>query len=133
MRYEWDGRTLVTLHNFTASHAPSCSTAQPLAVNWPGELVDLLAPTTAVPTRAAAYVVELQPYDYRWLRAGGIDVSGTFGRLELRNRRAESPEPGITNTSYLQITNHTHDSRVRLRPSRTDSWTRACCLDPNAY
>ena len=72
--YEWDDHTLVTLHNFTAK--PCAVVLDRGAVGGDtgtGKLVDLLATNDSRADENGRYVVELQPYDYRWLRAGGID------------------------------------------------------------
>ena len=74
MRYKWNDHTLVTLHNFTAK--PSAVVLDRGAVGGDtgtGKLVDLLATNDSRADENGRYVVELQPYDYRWLRAGGID------------------------------------------------------------
>ncbi|MCE3243405.1 MAG: trehalose synthase [Deltaproteobacteria bacterium] len=74
MRYEWDDHTLVTLHNFTGK--PCAVVLDRGAVGGDtgtGELVDLLATNDSRADENGRYVVKLQPYDYRWLRAGGID------------------------------------------------------------
>jgi maltose alpha-D-glucosyltransferase / alpha-amylase len=74
MRYEWDHHTLVTLHNFAGK--PCAVVLDRGAVGGDtgtGELVDLLATNDSRADENGRYVVELQPYDYRWLRAGGID------------------------------------------------------------
>jgi len=74
MCYEWDDHTLVTLHNFTAK--PCAVVLDRGAVGGDtgtGKLVDLLATNDSRADENGRYVVELQPYDYRWLRAGGID------------------------------------------------------------
>jgi len=74
MRYEWDDHTLATLHNFTAKPcAVVLDRAAVAADNGPGQLVDLLAHNDSRADDNGRYVIELQPYDYRWLRAGGID------------------------------------------------------------
>ena len=78
MRYEWNQRTLITVHNFTGkpravvlhSHAVGAQAGE-------GKLVDLLADHDSRADESGRYVIELQPYDYRWLRAGGIDPSVT--------------------------------------------------------
>ncbi len=78
MRYEWNQRILITVHNFTGkpravvlhSHAAGAQAGD-------GKLVDLLADHDSHADESGRYVVELQPYDYRWLRAGGIDPSVT--------------------------------------------------------
>ena len=74
MRYEWDDHTLVTLHNFAGK--PCAVVLDRGAVGGDtgtGQLVDLLASNDSRADENGRYVVELQPYDYRWLRAGGID------------------------------------------------------------
>jgi maltose alpha-D-glucosyltransferase / alpha-amylase len=74
MRYEWDDHTLVTLHNFTAKPRAVMLDRGAVGANTrTGELVDLLAKNDSRADENGRYVVELQPYDYRWLRAGGID------------------------------------------------------------
>ena len=78
MCYEWNQRTLVTLHNFTSK--PRAVVLDGKAVGGqagPGKLVDLLALNDSQADQSGRFLVELQPYDYRWLRVGGIDVSGT--------------------------------------------------------
>ena len=78
MCYEWNQRTLVTLHNFTSK--PRAVVLDGKAVGaqaGAGKLVDLLALNDSQADESGRYLVELQPYDYRWLRVGGIDVVGT--------------------------------------------------------
>ncbi len=64
MRYEWNGRSLVILHNFTPS---------PRAVRLPAKvkcsvLNDLLWNNDSRAGESGRHVVRLQPYDYRWFR-----------------------------------------------------------------
>jgi maltose alpha-D-glucosyltransferase / alpha-amylase len=74
MRYEWDDHTLVTLHNCTANPSAVILDCGAVAANTgTGELVDLLAKNDSRADENGRYFVQLQPYDYRWLRAGGID------------------------------------------------------------
>jgi maltose alpha-D-glucosyltransferase/alpha-amylase len=74
MRYEWDDHTLVTVHNFTAKPRVVVLDDGAVAANsGTGELVDLLASNDSHADENGRYIVQLQPYDYRWLRAGGID------------------------------------------------------------
>ena len=78
MCYEWNQRTLVTLHNFTSK--PRAVVLDGKAVGaqaGAGKLVDLLALNDSQADESGRFLVELQPYDYRWLRVGGIDVVGT--------------------------------------------------------
>jgi maltose alpha-D-glucosyltransferase / alpha-amylase len=74
MRYQWDEHTLLTLHNFTRKPRAIVLDRGTVAANTgTGELVDLLATNDSRADENGRYVIELQPYDYRWLRAGGID------------------------------------------------------------
>jgi maltose alpha-D-glucosyltransferase / alpha-amylase len=78
MCYAWRHRNLVTLHNFTGK--PRAVVLESKAIGartGPGILVDLLARNDSRADESGRFLVELQPYDYRWLRVGGIDVSGT--------------------------------------------------------
>jgi len=64
MRYEWNGRSLVILHNFTSS---------PRAARLPAKvksavLIDLLWNNDSRINESGRHVVRLQPYDYRWFR-----------------------------------------------------------------
>ena len=64
MRYEWNGRSLVILHNFTSS---------PRAVRLPAKvkcpvLSDLLWNNDSRANESGRHVIRLQPYDYRWFR-----------------------------------------------------------------
>jgi maltose alpha-D-glucosyltransferase/alpha-amylase len=64
MRYEWNGRSLVILHNFTSS---------PRAARLPAKvkspvLIDLLWSNDNRANESGRHVVRLQPYDYRWFR-----------------------------------------------------------------
>jgi maltose alpha-D-glucosyltransferase/alpha-amylase len=64
MRYEWNGRSLVILHNFTSS---------PRAARLPAKiksavLTDLLWNNDSRATESGRHVIRLQPYDYRWFR-----------------------------------------------------------------
>lgn len=76
MRYEWDEHTLVTLHNFTSKpHAVVLDRAAVAADRAIVKLVDLLAQNDSRIDGQGRYVIQLQPYDYRWFRAGGIDLN----------------------------------------------------------
>jgi maltose alpha-D-glucosyltransferase/alpha-amylase len=64
MHYEWNGRSLVILHNFSSS---------PRAVRLPAKvkspvLIDLLWSNDSRGNESGRHVVRLQPYDYRWFR-----------------------------------------------------------------
>ena len=74
MRYEWDKHTMITLHNFTVKPRVVVLEQSAVApVVGSGKLVDLLAQNDAPLDERGHYTVHLQPYDYRWYRAGGID------------------------------------------------------------
>jgi maltose alpha-D-glucosyltransferase/alpha-amylase len=76
MRYHRDDRTLVTLHNFTAKpRAVMLDRAAIEPKSGPGQLVDLLATNDCHADANGRYAIQLQPYGYRWLRAGGIDLN----------------------------------------------------------
>ncbi len=78
MCYAWRQRHLVTLHNFTGKPRAVVLDSKAIgAQTGPGTLVDLLARNDSRADESGRFLVELQPYDYRWLRVGGIDVSGT--------------------------------------------------------
>jgi maltose alpha-D-glucosyltransferase/alpha-amylase len=70
MRYERRGHVLVILHNFTAK--PKFVRLRPPVV-LKSKLVDLLWTNDSYADESGQHVVELQPYDYRWFRAGGPD------------------------------------------------------------
>ena len=74
MRYEWADRRLVILHNFTAKPRAVVLDSGAIAANADtGKLVDLLASNDSHADENGRYVVQLEPYDYRWFRAGGMD------------------------------------------------------------
>ncbi|HKY08843.1 MAG TPA: alpha-amylase family protein [Candidatus Binatia bacterium] len=76
MLYEWKKRTIVTCHNFTAK--PRAVVLDRAAVGAKidtDKLVDLLAQHDCQADEHGWYTVQLQPYDYRWFRAGGIDFN----------------------------------------------------------
>jgi maltose alpha-D-glucosyltransferase/alpha-amylase len=78
MRYDWNQRSLITIHNFTGK--PRAVVLDSGAVPrqpGAGKLVDLLAQNDSRADEDGRYLVQLQPYDYRWFRAGGIDLSVT--------------------------------------------------------
>jgi maltose alpha-D-glucosyltransferase/alpha-amylase len=74
MRYEWSDHTLVILHNFTPKPRAIVLDRRAVAPGGEtGQLVDLLATNDSRADDNGRYLIQLQPYDYRWLRAGGID------------------------------------------------------------
>jgi maltose alpha-D-glucosyltransferase/alpha-amylase len=65
MRYRWNGRDLVMLHNFT--NQPCAVRLDPRAVPA-ALLVDLLARHDSHAEERGYHIIELQSYDYRWFR-----------------------------------------------------------------
>jgi maltose alpha-D-glucosyltransferase/alpha-amylase len=65
MRYSWDGRALIILHNFTSK--PRIAHLRPADVKG-RRLVDLLAANDNQADEAGRHVIRLQPFDYRWFR-----------------------------------------------------------------
>ena len=80
MRYDHGGRTLLTC---TTSPPSPRSCAWPPAPPTPPEsagplnplLVDLLDHHDSRADDHGRHTIELPPYGYRWLRAGGIDLT----------------------------------------------------------
>jgi maltose alpha-D-glucosyltransferase/alpha-amylase len=64
MQYEWNGRSLVFLHNFSSSPR---AVRLPPKVNSP-MLIDLLWNNDSRATESGRHVIRLQAYDYRWFR-----------------------------------------------------------------
>jgi maltose alpha-D-glucosyltransferase/alpha-amylase len=67
MRYEWEGHTLVILHNF--SDGPQAARIDGAA----RKLTDLLWTNDSLADEAGRHHIELEAYGYRWFRAGGLD------------------------------------------------------------
>jgi maltose alpha-D-glucosyltransferase/alpha-amylase len=76
MCYEWNKCTLITCHNFTSKPRAIVLDRAAVAAEVGGDkLVDLLARNDSPADEHGRYMVQLQPYDYRWFRAGGIDLT----------------------------------------------------------
>jgi maltose alpha-D-glucosyltransferase/alpha-amylase len=73
MLYEWRGHSLVFLHNFTDK--PRAVRLERPAVAGASMLVDLLAANDSRAAASGRHEVQLDPYGYRWFRAGGTDRS----------------------------------------------------------
>jgi maltose alpha-D-glucosyltransferase/alpha-amylase len=74
MRYDWNGRVTLALHNFSD---------RPVAVRISGgagcgTLVNLLSQERSDAGEHGRHTIELEPYGYRWLRAGDAErpISG---------------------------------------------------------
>jgi glycosidase len=70
MRYQYEGRALITLHNFSAK--PRAPRLEP-AVAGDRVLVDLLARNDSRADAHGRHTIQLPAYGYRWYRPGGID------------------------------------------------------------
>jgi maltose alpha-D-glucosyltransferase / alpha-amylase len=68
IRYDWNGRATFALHNFSD---------RPITVRFGGEgcdtLVNLLSQECSDADKSGRHTVELEPYGYRWLRAGDTE------------------------------------------------------------
>ncbi len=67
MRYEYDGRALITLHNFSAK--PRAPRLDPTVAGQP-TLVDLLADNDSHADPHGRHTIQLPAYGYRWYREG---------------------------------------------------------------
>jgi maltose alpha-D-glucosyltransferase / alpha-amylase len=70
MRYEYDGHTLLILHNFSDKPRAVRVTAETAGARM---LVDLLSTNDSRADQNGRYQIQLEPYGYRWYRAGGVD------------------------------------------------------------
>jgi len=70
MRYDWNGRSTIVLHNFADKPCPVR-----LRVAGPNGdcLVNLLSQDQSYADDAGRHLVELEPYGYRWLRVGDLE------------------------------------------------------------
>jgi len=70
MRYDWNDRTTLVLHNF--SYDPCVVRVR---VDGPkgGRLVNLLSQEQSDAGEGGTHQIELEAYGYRWLRAGGLE------------------------------------------------------------
>jgi maltose alpha-D-glucosyltransferase/alpha-amylase len=68
LRYDWNGRATVALHNFSD---------QPTTVRLTGDgadtLTNLLSQERSDASKSGRYCIELEPYGYRWLRVGELE------------------------------------------------------------
>ena len=71
MRYEFDGRAMVTVHNFGAQ--PRAVTFSQRDVRHPRRSWTCSPTPTGTSREHGKHVLELPPYCYRWFRVGGID------------------------------------------------------------
>jgi maltose alpha-D-glucosyltransferase/alpha-amylase len=70
LRFDWQGNSVITLHNFDQRPHEAC-----LRLRENGErLSDLLEPVE-VPVRDGCFAIPLDALDYRWFRIGGLDYA----------------------------------------------------------
>ena len=70
LRFDWQGNSVVTLHNFDERPHEAC-----LRLADDGErLSDLIAPVE-IPARDGCFAIPLDALDYRWFRIGGLDYA----------------------------------------------------------
>ena len=76
IRYVFNGRATIALHNFL--DRPVTVT---IAVDGRDSLVNLLSADTSEADKSGRHRIELEPYGYRWLRAGGSERPFKDGRV----------------------------------------------------
>ena len=70
LRFDWQGNSVVTLHNFDERPHEAC-----LRLAEDGErLSDLITPVE-IPARDGCVAIPLDALDYRWFRIGGLDYA----------------------------------------------------------
>jgi maltose alpha-D-glucosyltransferase / alpha-amylase len=72
MRYEWNGRVVTAIHNFSSKPQVVRIRSSDHAERV---LIDLLATHDSTADERGNHRIELEPYGYRWFRAGGIDAN----------------------------------------------------------
>lgn len=70
MRYDWNGRSTIALHNFAAAATPVR-----LRADGPdgGVLTNLLSQEVSRSDASGHHAIELEPYGYRWFRVGSLE------------------------------------------------------------
>jgi len=83
MRYDWNDRSTIVLHNF--ADAPR---AVRIRLEGPQGrvLMNLLAQERCEADEQGRYVIELEPYGYRWLRVGEMERPIAEERRTLHQR-----------------------------------------------
>ena len=76
LRYEWNDRCTLVLHNFVDT--PTSVRVRPDGPPCP--LVNLLSQERSEPDRQGRHTIELEPYGYRWLRVGDTERPLTDGQ-----------------------------------------------------
>jgi maltose alpha-D-glucosyltransferase / alpha-amylase len=70
MRYEWKGHGFLAVHNFTAKPVVATATVKDVGHE---RLVNLLSGAHSQADGSGKHQIELEPYGYRWFKAGGTD------------------------------------------------------------
>jgi maltose alpha-D-glucosyltransferase/alpha-amylase len=70
LRFDWQGTSVVTLHNFDERPHEAC-----LRLAKDGERLSDLIDPLELRARDGCFAVPLDALDYRWFRIGGLDYS----------------------------------------------------------
>lgn len=70
MRYDWRDNAVVIIHNF---HDKPVEITFDAGIGGDGDILIDIADATNSRTRAGKHHMVLDPYGYRWYRAGGLD------------------------------------------------------------
>jgi len=73
LRYDWESRTSVFLHNFGEK---PCAVRLHVDAPRGNVLVDLLGQTESHADESGRHTIDLEPWGYRWFRAGSLNVVG---------------------------------------------------------
>jgi maltose alpha-D-glucosyltransferase / alpha-amylase len=84
IRYDWNGRCTIVLHNF--ADRPTTVYVR-IDGRPPCPLINLLSQESSDPEAGGRHVVELEPYGYRWLRVGDTERPLTDEKTRVKNRR----------------------------------------------
>ena len=72
LRYDWNDRTVITLHNFAAK----VRTATLSKADAPARLANIITSDHSEPTKKGGHSIELPAHGFRWYRMGHDDAPG---------------------------------------------------------
>jgi maltose alpha-D-glucosyltransferase/alpha-amylase len=81
IQYEWTDRRTIVLHNF--SELPTTVRVRVEGIG-PCPLVNMLSQERGEPDEGGQHTIDLEPYGYRWLRAGDTERPLTDGQPRRR-------------------------------------------------